>query len=121
MSEEEIVEQTVERLDPPGELEGKRNEILRMMKASGITDLTFSFDGSGDSGTSNVESSIPSDAPISAELEEALEEFLNEAISENWWDNDGGFGEIYFSVEEKVANIELSIREMTTTDSNWEV
>lgn len=120
-----LVEDVTDRLDPPDAQTEAKQDVIRLMEKEGVTKLKYSFDGSGDSGGEDIEDWEGQDEywKPSKELNDALEEFMDKAINQdwNWWDNDGGFGSVTFTTEERKAQVELSIREMKTDDHEWEV
>jgi hypothetical protein len=111
-------------------------EILKMIRAAGGKRITIEFDGSGDSGsitgvaiephsmdfpvvynedkstwkdgTWNTEST-PKTQPVKEALEQICYDML-ERTGIDWYNNDGGFGQLEFDLETGETNLEVSTR-----------
>ena len=111
-------------------------EILKMIRAAGGKRITVEFDGSGDSGSITgvvIEpkgmdfsvvynedkstwkdgvwhtESTPKTQPVNDALEQICYDML-ERTGIDWYNNDGGFGQLEFDLETGETNLEVSQR-----------
>lgn len=93
-----------------------------VLKDMGVVTVEADYSGSGDSGSidtinyNDKDGCNISDIPntIFENIEEAFYEQLNE--TEDWYNNEGGYGTIVFDLEELAINISQSIRIVNTED-----
>jgi hypothetical protein len=68
------------------------HQLQRRLGALGVTDLSATFDGCGDSGGIDEFTVEPDGLKLPDELEDELEDFLLGQLTEGWENNEGGFG-----------------------------
>ena len=111
--------------------------VLPILRDLGVTTVTVSFDGSGDEGSihdlhveggsiENVFATVERAIPECVDgvwqtsvglVEEFVEDILRqvtydylEQTNVDWYNNDGGFGELVFDVEAGTVRLEVNVR-----------
>jgi hypothetical protein len=91
----------------------ERAELLPLLRqlnifASGSPEFTIEFDGYGDSGMFyDVTPSIPNEDELTNRVQELLEGYGNDdqVVSWDWYNNDGGGGELVWDISKDVITI----------------
>lgn len=119
----------------------QRAAIFAALKYAGIATVTVSFSGGGDSGSIDDVSAMnaggdPVDLPEDAQLQftrsgELVAQTLKEAIIDladavlercghDWYNNEGGQGEVILHVEEQRIELQISINYMSSEDFSYD-
>jgi hypothetical protein len=124
MTSEEFIEQARKRYEEQraaskAEATALRAELLAKLHAAGILRVSAEFDGSGDSGAINVLrffNALEPDSPEAEPPESLIEEVDSlfyaalEDTDVDWYNNDGGYGEIAWNVTADEISIEMNQR-----------
>jgi hypothetical protein len=86
--------------------------VVKELKKKKIETVNINFDGSGDSGQINYIHFNP-DINDEDNLRDRIEEFAEQLLQStgvDWYNNEGGFGEINIDVQNKTYNFEVNQR-----------
>ncbi len=100
-----------------------RSALLSELRALGVTDLTVQYEGYGDSG--NVEDVVvtPDTITLTEEMRRRVEDFgwdFAYALSPGFENNEGGYGELTWSIEADKIDVSHSNRYIQTNTTEHE-
>lgn len=113
----------------------KTATLFAALKDAGVTLVTISYDGGGDSGQvedvefegDGIEDAICKDN-FENDLQDLATHILEQHYDYDWYNNDGGYGTIVINLEEEVPTIDINgyVRSIDDadhtvdlTDINW--
>lgn len=115
----------------------KTATLFAALKDAGVTSVDIRYDGGGDSDQvedvefygDNIDSSALNDM-YEGDLQDLAYHILENHYNYDWYNNDGGYGEIRIDFEEEdtptisingyVRNVEEAYDSVNLTDINWE-
>ena len=105
----------------------KLSALISRLRDEGVTSVYINYDGSGDSGSISdidfepfrygTDEYVKVNEMFSGELEDFGYHILNNHYDWDWYNNDGGYGNVCINVEDSMVSVNGYVR---TTDEAYE-